>query len=318
MPSRSFIAVIVAALLAAIPATAHAAPASKAPTQTYDLSFTLPTVGISGCMVCHGDSNLVVAGKTSVRSVFVDPEAMARTAHAATLCTGCHTSFAYKTPHKNTDTDQWRMDAKGACKGCHAQQFADVTNGAHSGALKPGESPDEVAAERAAAGKPTDVPLCGDCHGSHEISYIDAERWETTGTAEIRAAAIAGSKALHGKGIEMCGGCHEAETDTYADYYHGAAYRRGAPDAPSCWDCHGAHEMLPSSDRRSPVHPQNLVETCGQCHKNANEKYAEYAKFIHGRAEVEKDVFLIGVVNSTRDVIKGAISTIASWFTGTV
>ena len=43
-----------------------------------------------------------------------------------------------------------------------------------------------------------------------------------------------------------------------------------------CADCHGAHEILPASDPRSPVSPQRLVATCGRCHEGANENFVKY------------------------------------------
>ncbi|HSK48643.1 MAG TPA: hypothetical protein VLA05_11680 [Coriobacteriia bacterium] len=251
-------------------------------------------------------------------SIYTDPEAFATTAHSAAQCTGCHTDFAYKTPHMNTDSEveAWRDIAKLACKGCHEGSFSEVTKGAHSPATTPGEDPKVTAASRVQQGKPESVPLCGDCHGSHDIQYLDVERWETSGTAEVAEAAKQGQADIHGTGLEMCGGCHVAEAETYADYYHGAAYRQGAPDAPACWDCHGHHEMLPASDRRSPVNEAHLVETCGRCHDDVNEKYIEYAQLVHRREDVEGEIPIYTFFESTRTAIEGAIQTVASWFQG--
>jgi hypothetical protein len=43
-----------------------------------------------------------------------------------------------------------------------------------------------------------------------------------------------------------------------------------------CADCHGAHEILPASDPRSPIAPKNLVRTCGKCHENATANFVKY------------------------------------------
>jgi nitrate/TMAO reductase-like tetraheme cytochrome c subunit len=144
--------------------------------------------------------------------------------------------------------------------------------------------------------------------------FISVERVEATGTAEAIAAAESGRAALHMSGTTMCGPCHQEMTDAYADYYHGAAYQRGASDAPACWDCHGAHEMLPASDRRSPVNKANLVETCGKCHDDVNEEYIQYADLVHRRAEVEAEVPIFAFFDSTRSVLRGAFQTVSSWF----
>ncbi len=137
-----------------------------------------------------------------------------------------------------------------------------------------------------------------------------------SGTAEVQQAAQDGAAAMHGTGDEMCGSCHEDQTTTYADYYHGAAYREGAPDAPACWDCHGAHEMLPASDLRSPVNPANLEETCGKCHDDPNEDYVEYAKLVHSKEQVEEEVPLYTIWESARAAVDDAIQTVGSWFGG--
>lgn len=266
-------------------------------------------------MVCHGDPNLVRASLDATQSIYIDQAQLTETAHRDAVCSGCHVDFAFKTPHTNAADDQtWRVVAKSECKTCHPDQFLAVSKGTHSGSLRPGETQEARVAERVAAGKPAETPLCGDCHGSHDIAYIDVERWETSGTPEAVAAAKAGAAALHAKGMEMCGQCHDDASATYDDYYHGAAFRRGALDAPACWDCHGAHQMLPADHRESPVNPKNLEKTCGACHDDVDADYIEYAKLIHRRAEVEAEVPLFAFFDSTRTTIRGAIQTVASWF----
>jgi cytochrome b subunit of formate dehydrogenase len=37
---------------------------------------------------------------------------------------------------------------------------------------------------------------------------------------------------------------------------------------PICSDCHGGHDILPPSAKRSKVHPVNLPQTCGKCHED--------------------------------------------------
>jgi cytochrome c553 len=314
---RSTIAIAAAALLLLVPVTAGAAKAPKADERNYDLDFTLPTAGKSGCSVCHGDPNLVKLNTATTSSIFVDSEALAQSAHAETVCTGCHIDFAYKTPHQNVkDGSNWQEVASQACKNCHVEQFSQISMGAHSPASRPGEDPAVTAAARVAEGRPPKTPTCGDCHGSHSITLLNVERWEESGTAEQVAEARAGRRALHRAGEEVCGQCHGAETAAYADYYHGAAYQRGAPDAPSCWDCHGTHVMLPAADRRSPVNESQLVETCGRCHSDINEDYIQYAQLIHRRADVESGVPIFSFFDSTRSVIEGAIQTVTSWFRG--
>jgi hypothetical protein len=269
-------------------------PLGTAP-DTYDLSWTLPTAGKSGCLVCHGDQNLVRIQDGRSISLYVSYETLQGSAHANVPCTGCHADFAFKTPHTNTKTDAWKAVAKSSCKNCHKSEFAAYTSGVHSPARPPGL---KVAAS-SAKGKP--VPLCGDCHGGHDIMALkdnpEAQR------------------SFHASALEMCGQCHTAEAGNYADYYHGAAYKEGAPDAPACWNCHKGHEVLPSSDRRSSTNPDNLPETCAQCHAgDPNMKYASYGKIIHGKASVLNNNPLYKLYRQAGDQISGAWDKVTGVF----
>lgn len=283
----------------------RSAPAagSKVETRTYDLDFTLPTAGKSGCLVCHGDPNLISVGTETTSSIYVDFAVLQSSAHAEnTPCTGCHLNFAYTAPHTQAEGgEDWISAARLACKNCHTPSFTDYANGVHSLAGEPGVSATQTLVARREAGKPERVPLCGDCHGGHRIPAADDK---------------VGQRALFLSGIVMCGQCHEAEADSYDDYYHGRAYRRGSLDAPSCWDCHGYHKILPSSDRLSPTHPNQLAITCGQadCHDGADETFIEYAELIHGHGELRDANPIVSIVGSAKEAVRGAIGAVRALF----
>jgi hypothetical protein len=235
----------------------------------YALDFTLPTYGKAGCLVCHGDKNLVVAQGDLTVSYWIDEDAYAHSAHSTITCTGCHTDYGYKAPHTQAGGLDWRAVAKQSCKNCHPQEFADWNSGAH--AIRPvgiGE-PDPKAASK---------PLCGDCHGSH---FMPVLKNNPAGQAEIRKQAQT-----------MCGRptCHPDYWANYNDYYHGAAYKAGASDAPTCWTCHGTHAVLKSTDRTAPTNTANLGSTssCGApgCHQGAGPAIATYVPMIHGRDKI--------------------------------
>ncbi len=263
--------------------------ASAATTDTYDLSFTLPTAGKSGCMVCHGDPNLVRIVNGKAVSMWISPAVLNNSAHANVQCTGCHLDFAYSTPHENATSDAWRDVAKAACKNCHQEAATAYGRSVHS----PTPTSETTQAAATTSGV-TRKPLCGDCHGSHDIQKLKGNP--------------AGQEALHARGKEICGNCHLDYWENYDDYYHGAAYKRGAPDAPACWQCHAAHYVLPSTDRRSTVNEVNLVETCGQCHRNQpNDEYVSYSVLIHNKSEQV-------AANPLAAFWQQALSTIKSWF----
>jgi len=247
---------------------------------TFALDFTLPTFGKSGCLVCHGDKNLVVAKGNAVVSYWIDEAAYSHGAHKTVICTGCHVDYGYKSPHGQTGAD-WKTIAKQACKNCHTQQFADWNMGAHAILPVGLGQPDPKAASK---------PLCGDCHGSH---YMPVLKDNPAGKAEVRAQAE-----------QMCGkvGCHPDYWANYNDYYHGAAYKAGAPDAPPCWTCHGTHKIVKSTDRLAPTNVANFTtkESCGTdgCHQGAGPVFESYARTIHGRDKAMADNPIIGFLSS--------------------
>ncbi|HEY5548486.1 MAG TPA: hypothetical protein VIL17_02690 [Coriobacteriia bacterium] len=266
----AIVAVPVANVAATVTTVAPSVTATNVPSGagSYALDFTLPTFGKSGCLVCHGDRNLVVAKGDSTKSFWVDEVAYNHSAHATVVCTGCHIDYGYKSPHGQT-TGDWRSIAKQSCKNCHPDQFRDWSLGGHAVTPTADKKPDPKAASK---------PLCGDCHGGHDMAVLknnpEAKR-------QIRETAQ-----------QMCGreGCHADYWANYSDYYHGAAYKTGAQDAPTCWDCHGTHTVLKSTDRFSPTNTDNLgaANSCGSpgCHSGAGSAYASYAPMIHGRAKI--------------------------------
>ena len=264
------------ALVAPVAAYGQGVSPSVSPTAPYELDFTLPTESKSGCLVCHGDPALVRIRDGVVMSYYIDDATIADSAHFEQQCVGCHLDFTYKAPH---GADTWEITAKTACRNCHEEQSRAFGVGVHRPTVPNGNGNGEPKS-------PHPKPLCGDCHGSHEILAL-------TDNPQGRAA-------IHADGWEVCGRCHEDYWDSYNDYYHGAAYKRGAEDAPACWDCHGWHDILPSSERGSRVHESHLVETCGQdgCHFGVDENYASYAVFIHGRPEIVDDNPLISLVRT--------------------
>lgn len=69
-------------------------------------------------------------------------------------------------------------------------------------------------------------------------------------------------------GCQGCRTCHEEASDQYQA--HGRASIGTCDDMPHCSDCHGDHDVLPSSVKRSSTHPVHLPQTCGKCHEDLN------------------------------------------------
>jgi hypothetical protein len=294
-----FILAVIVALLGAVSsasAATRSVPATRSVGATvtiegYDVDFTLPSNAKSGCLVCHGDPNLSRLKDGKLVSFWIDSALVDISSHATVQCTGCHLEFAFKTPHVPDGSD-WSSGAKSACANCHLDQSALMSQGAHR--AKPATTtPVPQAASTAIA--EIAPPLCGDCHGNHGIMTItDSEE---------------GQNGLRARADGICAPCHEEYWDNFNDYYHGAAFKRGASDAPACWDCHEAHDPLPVDDKDSNVNERHLVETCKQCHPDANEDYVAYAQLIHKRQEVADGFFLYKWILAARTAVMRLFGT---------
>jgi formate dehydrogenase gamma subunit len=66
-----------------------------------------------------------------------------------------------------------------------------------------------------------------------------------------------------------CAKCHANAVKEFQGSVHGQAAKKGDPDAPACFSCHGpVHKIRVSADPASPVTKRNLVDTCAACHSN--------------------------------------------------
>ena len=82
-----------------------------------------------------------------------------------------------------------------------------------------------------------------------------------------------------GHATQICGsgekyGLDAEQVPSYEDSFHGLAARGGVQKVANCASCHGVHNILPSSDPDSYIHPDNLAETCGKCHVGAGTQFA--------------------------------------------
>jgi len=67
-------------------------------------------------------------------------------------------------------------------------------------------------------------------------------------------------------GDQGCRTCHEDASEQYTMHGRGRVGTGGG--VPVCSNCHGDHDILPSSVKRSRTHPVELPHTCGTCHEN--------------------------------------------------
>ncbi len=174
---------------------------------------------------------------------------------SAAVCTDCHGSHDLHAP-TNPNSKIYRRNVPQTCGKCHENVLRTYERSIHGKA--------------ALAGK-LEAPVCTDCHGEHTIkAHTDPE-------SSVYPTQIS---------EKTCGHCHAAEkiitkyklppnaVKTYLESFHGLASKFGNVTVANCASCHGAHDVLPSSDPNSSVSKQNLPKTCGKCHPGVGDKLA--------------------------------------------
>ncbi len=120
--------------------------------------------------------------------------------------------------------------------------------------------------------KSKDVPTCKDCHFS--LTYHFSPLGEKA-PMDVPRAPDPIHRSLT---IETCGSCHQDYLNSYRNNAHGqvAALGHTTTDVPVCFDCHGQHTILNSSEPESKVGKDNILGTCGNCHANANASFVKH------------------------------------------
>lgn len=213
------------------------------------------------CGQCHGKTeqmarfHLGQAAPVASYAHSVHGLAQAKGATSAAVCTDCHGSHDL---HKATNpaSKLYWQNIPATCGKCHENIRQTYLRSVHGVATMSGKR---------------DAPVCTDCHGEHSID----------------AVKLATSKVFPSHIPETCGQCHGTErivtkyqlpahvVETYMESFHGLSLQLGSVTAANCASCHGAHDILPSSDPRSSVYPDNLPKTCGRCHAGVSPQVAK-------------------------------------------
>lgn len=208
----------------------------------------------------------------------------------APVCTDCHGQHDTQAP------DEPRSLISKTCSACHEDIVDTYKESIHGSALLEENNPD--------------VPVCTDCHGVHNIQDPTTDQF-------------------HVQSPELCARCHadkelmdkyDLSSDVYSIYkrsWHGvdvSVYkaRWGAVwhDSAVCTDCHGVHDMQKTDNPNSKVHPDNLLETCQQCHPSAGPNWTD-AWTGHNEISLERTPFLFYV-----DQFYSSFSPFVLWVCG--
>jgi cytochrome b subunit of formate dehydrogenase len=213
------------------------------------------------CARCHGNTaqmkNFHLHQLEPIISYNSSVHGLAARRHDGTpapTCTDCHGSHNL---HSSTDpaSKLYWQNLPDTCGKCHENIAQTYWRSVHGVALREGVH---------------DAPSCTDCHGEHTISAVKQAQ------SSVYPTHIA----------ETCGQCHAAQrivtkyrlpefaVETYMDSYHGLSMRLGSVTTANCASCHGKHDILPSSDPRSSIHPDNLKKTCSVCHAGVTDQVA--------------------------------------------
>jgi uncharacterized protein with PIN domain len=156
-------------------------------------------------------------------------------------CTDCHTAHS-ELPMSNPASSVNPANVPATCGRCHLGIEEQFNRSVHVTQIGKTDKP---------------LPVCNDCHTAHTIKRADTEGFKL----EI---------------MSQCGRCHEKIAETYFDTYHGKVSQLGYTKTAKCYDCHGAHDILPVSDPRSHLSRENVVKTCQKCHQGATRRFAGY------------------------------------------
>ena len=157
-------------------------------------------------------------------------------------CADCHSAHR-ELPSSDPRSTVNSVNIAKTCSKCHRGIYEMFTASVHS--------PDVTKA----AGKK--LPVCSNCHSAHSIQRTDLSNFR-----------------LHI--MDQCGRCHEKIAETYFDTFHGKVSKLGYLTTAKCYDCHGAHDILPVTDQRSRLSRTNIVKTCGKCHTGSHRQFAGY------------------------------------------
>ncbi len=236
------------------PCTSCHGSAHKIFPKTDSRSAVYPLNVPTTCGQCHNQDGM--AGKHGLQSVYpkyidsIHGFALSKEGLlVAANCKSCHGSHGILS-HKDPKSPTYKANIPQTCGQCHAKINDEYMAGAHGKGIAKGD---------------LKAPVCTDCHTAHEILQPTE--------AEFRMQST-----------PICGSCHPDKLSTYHDTFHSQlGLLGGYVETARCWDCHGAHKILPTSDPQSPVNQANLVATCGACHKGANKSFVQYQPHANAR-----------------------------------
>ncbi|PIQ08972.1 MAG: hypothetical protein COW71_08825 [Ignavibacteriales bacterium CG18_big_fil_WC_8_21_14_2_50_31_20] len=187
-------------------------------------------------------------------------------------CVSCHGNHTIIAPSK------FKNPTKEYCGKCHTNGRVVLTSSYHSNS----------------SGETT----CAECHEIDDYKPILSTSVHNGLACVDCHGYVANNIEKHQDGLHKrekanCYSCHNNVAKLHAESVHGLALAGGEEDAAMCWNCHGSHQILPSSDSLSMINTKNIGTTCGTCHDDPafEEKFhmslklpgKMYSQSVHGK-----------------------------------
>lgn len=218
------------------------------------------------CLKCHldekkfpgeqqGSAKFVAHYKTSIHASVESKGLM-----EAAGCVDCHGNHMIQNlDNPKASTSRARLVE--TCGKCHKDVVENFKKSKHGQELQKGN-------EKA--------PVCTDCHGEHDIkSTLMSDEFSKLNLTNKCLSCHKDGKIPH----KNYAGEQELITG-YQKSVHYEALKKGNTSAPTCYDCHGAHQMEKADNPDSKISKNNIAGTCGQsnCHVG---QLREYTGSVH-------------------------------------
>lgn len=211
------------------------------------------SIETEGCLKCHlneknfpgeekGSAKFVAQYRTSVHA------SINKGGVEAAGCVDCHGDHMVQHAD-NPQASTQRARQMETCGKCHSDVVSKFKRSKHGQELDKGNK---------------DAPSCTDCHGEHDIkTTFSADEFSKINLVDKCLDCHKDGKITHKNYLgeeELITGYKESE--------HYKALKEGNLDAPTCSNCHGAHEMEVATEVDSKISKRNIQKTCGQdgCH----------------------------------------------------
>lgn len=223
------------------------------------------TVPNDKCLECHGQDDLTKTNAAGVSlSLFINEALLKSSVHRTNLCISCHRDLEFRWEHPEDNHTVQKVD----CSTCHTNQGTQYAGSIHGFNHQKGGF----------------AASCVDCHGKHEMVPVKSME----------------SPVFKLNLPQTCARCHNDPKVTekyrinlpeaasqYLDSIHGEGLlKMGLIVAPSCNDCHGVHDIIPSTFTNSPIFKANISRTCGKCHVKIEDTYNQS---VHGQLHLKGD-----------------------------